>query len=298
MKHKMLTAVSAIAIMGFASSAMADNMVKVDAETKATIEAQKENNPETPDMPTVTEKDIERGWEKTKNTVSGAAEATGDAIEETYHDIKHAFSGDHDSADAHKTVSIKTRTTAQGMLGKDVHNADGDTVAKVEDIVLDLDGNAELIVLRDGGFFGMGGKLVAFDYNQMVKRADSGDMIIPVSEELLEKVAEFSYDRSKTGTNLRLIPTDGVSVAQIMDGHVQNNRSEDVADIDNLTFVNGEVEYLVISFNELLEMGGDTAVIEYDSLQIAPAEGEINMKLSASQSTDFEMFKKKVGEKS
>ncbi len=297
MRTKMLTAVSAFALLA-SMPALADTKtgLSVSADTKTTIEAQKENNPAKPDMPTVTEKDIERGWDKTKNAVSDAAEATGDAIEDTYYNITGAFSEDG-KVSMDETVTIKTRTTAKGMLGEDAFNAKGESVAKVEDIILDQDGDAQLIVLRDGGFFGLGGKLVALDYDHMTRRNASGDILLPVSEEMIEKVAEFSYDRDNSQKNVRMIPADGISVSNAMKGHLQNNRGENVADVDNVTFVNGEAQYLVISFNEILEMGGDTAVLEFDDLQAMSAGGEVNFKLTAKQSADFETFKKNMESK-
>ncbi len=296
MKTKMLTAVSAIALMA-ATPAFADTGANVSVDTKMKVEAQKDNNPDKPAVETVTEKDIERGWEKTKKTVSDAAETTGEAIERTYYDVKNAFTDDSRETLSDKTVTIKTRTTANGMIGKNAYNADGEAVATVEDIIVDRDGDARMIVLRDGGFFGLGGKLVALDYDSMARRASSGDIILPVSESMLDKVAAFSYDRDEKGGNVRMIPADGISVAAILDGHVQNNRGEDVADIDNVTFVNGEAQYLVISYNEILEMGGDQAVMEFGDLTPVTADGEVNFRLTAKQSADFEAFTNKMDTK-
>lgn len=293
MKTKMLTAVSVIALMG-SMPAVAGTNAEVSVETKTTIEAQKNNNQDKPKVETITEKDVERGWEKTKKTISDATEATGEALEETYYDIKHAFTNDRQETLSDKTVTIRTRTTAKGMIGEDAFNADGEALATIEDVILDSNGKAQMVVLRDGGFFGMGGKLVALDYDKMTRRTDSGDIMLPISEDTLDKVAEFSYDRDADNKNLRMIPTDGISVSEILDGHVQNNHGEDVADIDNVTFVNGKAEYLVISYNEILEMGGDLAVMEFDDLMPVKSDDEVNFKLTAKQSADFKAFQKKM----
>ena len=293
MKTKILTAASAIAILT-AMPALAQTKTSVNAQTQATIEAQKNNNPNTPDMPIITGSDIERGWDNTQDTLSNAAENTGEAIEDTYYNIQNVFT-DEDTP-AENAVTIKTRTTAKGMIGKNVYNANGESVAKVEDIIMDRNGIAQMVILRDGGLFGMGGKLVAFDYNNITERADSGDIMMPISENLIDKVAEFSYDRNTSRENIRMIPENGISVTKVMDGHIKDPDNKNVADIDNVTLVNGRIEYLVVSFNKVLEMGGDTAVMKFDNLQAMAIDDnkEINFQLSGQQAADFELFKKKA----
>lgn len=276
MKNHFLTAVSTIVLIG-AAPAMA-------ADTHA-------NNPDQQPTQTVTQSDIERGWENTKAAVSDAAQATGEAVEDAYLEAKRALT--RDQAAVGQPVRINTRNTAEHLIGQDVHNNAGEKVAAVDDIILDSNGEAQLLVLKDGGFFGMGGKRVALNYDQAVRHEAGGDVILPVSREMLDRVAEFTYDRSVRSNNIRVIPQGGVSVSHLMGGDILNSNGEKVADIDDISFQNGEAEYLLLSFGKILNMGGTQAVIDFGDLEIVPErDGKAHLKLSAQQSAELERFKK------
>lgn len=225
-----------------------------------------------------------------------AASAVGNAIEETYYDLKHAFSQEQEEKQVPpRMVTVKTSTTASGMIGKNVLDAKGDTIATVEDIILSSsDGKATLVIVRDSGFFGLGGKLVALDYGRMTSHDRSGDVIMPVAEKFLDKFLEFTYDRTDKRPDVRVIPTDGLSVQRILDGHIQNNDGQNIADIDNITFLNGVSQYLVISFNEILLMGGNRAILEYKDLEPSQQDGALNFMMTAKQSVEFENYRKNM----
>lgn len=279
MKMKMLTAVSAIALMMAASPAMAGPSTNLEADTQTRVQS---NNEDMPEMPTITEREIERGWENTKTTVS-------DAVDSTVETVKETVTVSETDIDTNTAVSIKTRTTAKGIIGKDIYNADGETVASIEDVLVNERGEAETVILRDGGLFGMGGKLVALDYDSVITPSATGDMLMPVSEATLDSVAEFSYDTDAT-TNMRTLPAGTLSVSQMLDGHLHNNMGEEVADIDNITFVNGQIEHLIVSYNEILGMGGDTAALMFGEISPSTIDGETNFSLTEQQSADFEAY--------
>src|SRR5690606_21366590 len=113
-----------------------------------------------------------------------------DAASGAYQNVKAALI----SEDAEvKPVTFSTRVTAAGMIGQPVYNHKGDRVAQVNDIILDKDGNAKMVILSDAGFFKMG-KLVAFDYSLISQRSKDGDVIMPLTETTIYKAQNFSYD--------------------------------------------------------------------------------------------------------
>ena len=57
------------------------------------------------------------------------------------------------------------RTSAENMLGRTVVAADGEEIGEVEDVILDgTSGQARQIIVKSGGFLGMGGKSIAVDF--------------------------------------------------------------------------------------------------------------------------------------
>jgi sporulation protein YlmC with PRC-barrel domain len=149
-----------------------------------------------------------------------------------------------------------------------------------------------MIVLNDGGFFGMGGKLAAFDYALVTSRNEEGDVIMPVSEATLKKVAEFSYNAKDAKNNVRVIPANGYSVSEILDADVLNARGKEVAEVENVTFLNGKASRLIVEFDGMMGMGGDQAALNFGDLKIIKeSDGEVDFQMSAAQAASFESYK-------
>jgi uncharacterized protein YrrD len=287
MKIKFLTAVSAIAIMA-SIPAFADAKVGVNAQTNNTISTQSVEEERTAgqsDIQHVTGADIERG-------VNNAADSVATAVGNTTESFNALFIDD--TADAKpESMEFRTRTTASGMIGQPVFNSRNERIATVEDIILDQSGNAQLVVLANGGFLGVGEKLAAFDYNMVSKRDANGDVIMPLSEETIKKVTAFSYESEDRADNLRVMPTGGISVKEVLDGQIVADDKKTLADVDNLTFAGGRADRLIVSFDKTLGMGGQQAALSYKALRIVrePNSTDIDFQMSANQTANFETYK-------
>jgi uncharacterized protein YrrD len=283
MTSKLLIAVSALAIMA-GTPAFAEATVKTNAEMNAET-----NGAANPTL----KEDAGRAWDKTKEATSKAADKTAKAAEDAYEDIKATFiDEDKTSSDS---VTINARGTAQGMIGQPVLNTSGEKIATVKDIILNKSGKAELVVLADGGFMGIGSKLAAFDYNLVSQRHSDGDVIMPISQETLDKVTPFSYEAkdAEKDAKTRVIPADGISVAELLDGQVLDTEKKSVAEIDNISFSNGEASQIIIGFDKTLGLGGEKAAVGFDNVNVVREdEDEIDVQLSAKQAANFESFKK------
>jgi uncharacterized protein YrrD len=283
MTSKLLIAVSALAIMP-GTPAFAEATVKTNAEMNAET-----NGAANPTL----KEDAGRAWDKTKEATSKAADKTAKAAEDAYEDIKATFiDEDKTSSDS---VTINARGTAQGMIGQPVLNTSGEKIATVKDIILNKSGKAELVVLADGGFMGIGSKLAAFDYNLVSQRHSDGDVIMPISQETLDKVTPFSYEAkdAEKDAKTRVIPADGISVAELLDGQVLDTEKKSVAEIDNTSFSNGEASQIIIGFDKTLGLGGEKAAVGFDNVNVVREdEDEIDVQLSAKQAANFESFKK------
>ncbi|WP_295143241.1 PRC-barrel domain-containing protein [uncultured Reyranella sp.] len=89
-------------------------------------------------------------------------------------------------------VKVSTGYRASKVLGSAVVNEPGDTVGKIDEIIVGPDGKAPFVVLSVGGFLGVGDKLVALPYEQM--RTDGKKIVLPgATKDSLKALPEFKY---------------------------------------------------------------------------------------------------------
>ncbi len=281
MTKTFLTAVSAIAIMA-ATPAMAEMKVKAGAEATAqpgsTAAAEQSTG-------NVTD-DAKNAWKDIKEDTSNAYEKAKENTSEAYNDIKATVVGEN----ANEDIVISSNTTATGMIGKPVHNANGESIGKVTDIILDQNGKASMVVVADGEFIGMG-KKAAFDYNTIANINADGDVIMPLTEAMIENAAEFSYDAADAGDGVSVMSSNGYSVAKLLDGQVVNQNKNVVGEIDNISFVNGSASQLIVGFDKILGLGGKKASLNFSSATMIKDGDGYDFQLSAAQSKQFENYK-------
>jgi sporulation protein YlmC with PRC-barrel domain len=283
MTKKLLIAASVIAIMAGAP-AFAETSANTSADVK--VETNTQANPSL-------KEDAKHAWENTKEATSKAADKTAKAAEDAYENIKATFIDEDKKAS--DTLTVDARGTAQGMIGQPVIDTSGKKIATVKDIILDNEGEAELVVLADGGFMGIGSKLAAFDYDLVSQRNEDGDVIMPISQETLDKVAPFSYEAkdAEKDAKTRVIPADGISVAELLDGQILNTEKKAVAEVDNISFSNGEASQIIIGFDKTLGLGGEKAAVGFDNVDVVrEKDKKVDVQLSAKQAANFENFKK------
>ncbi|MGH9426685.1 MAG: PRC-barrel domain-containing protein [Terriglobia bacterium] len=111
--------------------------------------------------------------EKTTNTASGRSEMAGSSM---------------------KTMKIGEASVvkASDLIGYSVTNAQGDSLGKIEDIVIDPgQGRIAYAVLSFGGFLGMGDKLFAIPWESLSLKADEQTLLLAVEKEKLQKAPGF-----------------------------------------------------------------------------------------------------------
>lgn len=262
MNIKILTTVSVLALMT-AAPAYADN-----------------SNNNQPSKTNSVSEDVNHAWEDIKDDTS-----------EAYKEIK-AFFINEDRNIKPTTVTYDERHTATGMIGRPVYNGANERVGTVKDIIVNAQGNAEMVVIADGEFPGFSGKLAVFDYSVISRQNKDGDVIAPLSEESINRAAEFSYDRNERGEKVRVIPDRGYSVSRLLAGQLLNPQGKNVAEIDNVTFRNGKASELVVGFDKILGMGGKNAAMDFDVANLVREGDELDVRLTANQAAQFESYKK------
>lgn len=89
-------------------------------------------------------------------------------------------------------LKISTGYRASKVIGSPVVNEAGDTVGKVDEIIVGPDGKAPFVVLSVGGFLGIGDKLIALPYEQM--KTDGKKIVLPgATKDSLKALPEFKY---------------------------------------------------------------------------------------------------------
>lgn len=109
-----------------------------------------------------------------------------------------AYAADPDAPQPAPTqaTAAMERTGAEHLIGKDVVGSANEEIGTVKDVILDpQSGKARQLVVASGGFLGIGGKLVAVDYNDAELDERAAKVLIPdLSRAQIQAMREFTYD--------------------------------------------------------------------------------------------------------
>lgn len=90
--------------------------------------------------------------------------------------------------------------SAGTMIGDDVKNAAGESLGKIEEVMIDIEsGRVAYAVLSFGGFLGVGNKLFAVPWHAMAVDLDDHAFVLDVPKERLENAPGF--DKSDWPSN-------------------------------------------------------------------------------------------------
>jgi len=89
-------------------------------------------------------------------------------------------------------VQVANGYRATKFIGQTVVNDDGDTIGKVDDLI--ITNKTPFVVLSVGGFLGVGTRLVALPYDTF-KVMDKKLMLRDATRDTLKAMPEFRYDK-------------------------------------------------------------------------------------------------------
>lgn len=276
MKYGFLTAASVIALSMTTAAMAEESMTKRTAEQGA--------------MPEVSEQELENAWDDTKETASDAAQSVSNAVEDAYNNVKGVFQNDNNATAEFGMTVVETDIMASELIGSPVYNLNGDRVAKVSDVILNRNGEALMVILADGDFTGLG-KLAAFDYSMVTRRTEDGEILAPLTEEMIDTATSFSYDRNSMSETIRTIPEYGYSVSQMMDAELTSPNGDSLATVKDITIENGNATYVVYNFGSTLGVGGHDAVLKFNEADIVRIENGISLRLSEQETAMFKDMK-------
>lgn len=100
------------------------------------------------------------------------------------------------------TNSAAATPSVEKLMNRTVIGSDGEKIGKVTDVILGPDGQAQLIVVRSGGFLGIGGKDIAADMKLAeVQPGEDSIKLRDVTQASVRDMPEFRYDDSMTSLN-------------------------------------------------------------------------------------------------
>ncbi len=94
----------------------------------------------------------------------------------------------------HPNVPLKF-LTATSVIGDKVHNAAGEHIGKIEDIMIDItNGKIEYVVIAFGGFLTIGEKYFAIPFRLLQVDTENKAFIFNQPKEILEKAPGFDMN--------------------------------------------------------------------------------------------------------
>lgn len=89
-------------------------------------------------------------------------------------------------------MNVATGFRVSKVRGSTVVNENGESIGKIDDIIISADGKNPFVVLSVGGFLGIGDHLVALPYDSL-KIADDKIVLAGASKEQLKALPQFKY---------------------------------------------------------------------------------------------------------
>lgn len=85
--------------------------------------------------------------------------------------------------------------SASTLTGDEIRNPEGETLGKLEEIMLDVDdGCVSYAVLSFGGILGIGNKLFAIPWEALTLRPEEHAFVVNIDKETLENAPGFDKD--------------------------------------------------------------------------------------------------------
>ncbi|WP_411818322.1 hypothetical protein [Hyphococcus sp. DH-69] len=179
--------------------------------------------------------------------------------------------------------------SAKELLGEGIRGADGERIARIDDIEIDANGNASKAIFLSGGVFGLGGTRGALDYQQMDIEIDSEHepiVSVSLSEEAIQAVAEYRTEEMNDYSLASEI------IGAKVDLETANDNDDDDAVINDIILsADGRVEHLLVQKSAIGSIGmGERYAVAYSKLAVEQGDGGLVLDLSEAELTASPRF--------
>ncbi len=274
MSNKILMGASFLAMLAafpaFAAETKAEAQIKAES-TGAKIERNMQEAGAT----------IEEKAKQAGNAIEEKSDEAGRAVKEKYSEMKAYFTDD-DDVKAVTSVNVMNRLTADKIIGAKVLDPQGKEIGDVNDILVDAEGDAERVIINDGGVLGLGGKLASFDYDVIEGVNADADIVVKLTEASVKGAQSFDD---------KAIPAELYSVKKIIGSKVVDAEGKAVAKVDTVAFDEDDADYLIVTSDSILGMGGERSALDFEALDLSKVQDKYTFKLNTQQTAQFEAKK-------
>lgn len=278
MTKTILLGASFLALLAAYPAFAADTKADADVSAKAKVEAKMDKAGDV----------IKEKTDKAEASIKRNADKAEAATKDAYNDVKAYF---NEKTKNGEPVDINARLTADELIGATVENPKGENIGEIKDILISKNGDAETVIISDNKL-GLGGKLAAFDYDVIEGITPDKDVVVKLSEAQIDAAKRFEYEAKDADAKTMVMPAGQFSVKKITDAKVVDASGKTVADVDTVAFEGDDADYVIVTFNKILGMGGDKAALNIDALDLAEKNGKYQFTLTQDQTAQFESAKK------
>jgi sporulation protein YlmC with PRC-barrel domain len=199
-----------------------------------------------------------------------------------------AFAQDNTSATG-TVVAPPTAVDAAKLIGRSVVNTNGDTVGKIDSVVIDQSGKVRYAIVGVGGFLGIGKKDVALAWDQLTISENGEKVTTTVTKDQLAALPEhkfpaavnpgtvYSYDEAvksnpALGSPEQMAPaagTVGIKASKLVGATVKNAKGESIGEIHEVVLgSDGSAQGLVIDVGGFLGINEKPVLVRWSDVTI------------------------------
>jgi sporulation protein YlmC with PRC-barrel domain len=193
---------------------------------------------------------------------------------------------------------------ATELVGERVHNAAGETLGEIKELVIPANRDRMLVILSVGGLGDIRDKLVALPYDDLRVSPDGDHFYIDRTEEQLKVAPEFSYEAQVATTrtttdrpratapsanppkeNLTLDTFD-YRASDLIGATVLDDRGEHVAKVDDVVVSTEDGKlHAVLAIGGFVGFGEKLISLPFENLQITSADDtpQVRIKMTGEQ---------------
>lgn len=194
---------------------------------------------------------------------------------------------------------------ASELVGERVHNAAGETLGEIKELMIPNNRDRMLVILSVGGLGDIRDKLVALPFDDLRVSADGDHFYFDRTEEQLKAAPEFSYeaqaattqtaaDRPRTtAANANPAKAENLSLdvfdyraSDLIGATVLDDRGEHVANVDDIVVSTEDGKlHAVLAIGGFLGFGEKLISMPFENLQITAAgdNPQVRIKMTGEQ---------------
>ena len=194
---------------------------------------------------------------------------------------------------------------ATELVGERVHDATGETLGEIKELVIPSNRDRMLVILSVGGLGDIRDKLVALPYDDLRVSPDGDHFYFDRTEEQLKAAPEFSYEAqaatTRTDTDRPRAPAANANPAKsenlaldafdyrasdLVGATVLDDRGEHVAKVDDIVVSTEDGKlHAVLAIGGFVGFGAKLISMPFENLQITSADDnpQVRVKMTGEQ---------------